>query len=171
MTFGDFKILVMGMKSIYTSDNFIPDAESMKVWYSLLGDYDYPVLNVAIQKYMVTNKFPPTPADLREIVVDMNNENGDWGEAWGRVIKAMRMYGHSDPKGALDSLDEVTRACVERMGWQELCRSENLSVERGQFRMIYENIAERKKKNDALPHKVRKSIEQLTNKMKQIEGR
>ena len=38
MSFEEFKKLVKGMKAVYTSQSFLPDAESVKIWYQLLKD-------------------------------------------------------------------------------------------------------------------------------------
>ena len=48
MTFDEFKILVKGMKAVYTSPNFLPDADSVKIWYRLLGDMPYELASIAI---------------------------------------------------------------------------------------------------------------------------
>ena len=70
MTFDEFKVLVRGMKAVYTSLNFLPDADSIKIWYKLLKDMPYELANVAIQKHMMTNKFPPTVAEIRAGAVE-----------------------------------------------------------------------------------------------------
>ena len=55
MTFDEWKILVKGMKSVYPEPWFLPDGDSVKIWFQLLQDLDYKVLNAAIQKYALTN--------------------------------------------------------------------------------------------------------------------
>ena len=69
MTKDEFKILCKGMKAVYPQSTFLPDADAFKVWYSLLQDLDYTIAQAAIQKYILTNKFPPTVADIRECAV------------------------------------------------------------------------------------------------------
>ena len=170
MTFGDFKVLAKGLKTVYASDNFLEDENALKIWYSLLGDYPYEVLNVAIQKYMLTNKFPPTIADLRGIATELTKPSSkDWGESWGEVLKLIRKYGYANPEGAYSEMDEATRETIKRLGWRELCLSENPSVERANFRKIYEGLAERNKSEAVLTFKVKDAIDKITgNKIKQI---
>ena len=61
----EFKILVKAMKAVYAQPTFIPDKDAFDVWYGLLQDLPYEQANLAIQKYMTSEKFPPTIADIR----------------------------------------------------------------------------------------------------------
>lgn len=173
MTFDEFKILVKGMKAVYTSERFLPDADSIRIWYTLLSDLEYPVLNAAIQKYMVTNKFPPTIADLREMATTIcTGEIQEWGEGWEKVLKAIRFYGFYRETEALETMDELTRTCVKRLGWRNLCMSENNNMDRANFRMIYEQLSERTKKENVLPLSLNNTIKQLNaNIVKQLENK
>lgn len=168
-----FKILCKGMKAVYTQESFLPDADAFNIWYSLLGDLEYPVLNAAIQKYMLTNKFPPTIADLREIATTIScGEIPDWGEGWEKVLSAIRRFGSYRETEALATMDELTRTCVKRMGFRNICLSENIAADRANFRMIYEQIAERTKKEFALPLSLNNTIKQLNAQVvKQLEAK
>lgn len=166
-----FKILCKGMKAVYTQETFLPDADAFNIWFSLLGDLEYAVLNAAIQKYMLTNKFPPTIADLRDMATTISaGEIPDWGEGWEQVLQAIRRFGTYRETEAINSMDELTQACVRRLGWRNLCMSDNNNHDRANFRMIYEQLAERKKKESVLPLALNKTIKQLNqNIVKQIE--
>jgi len=168
-----FKVLCKGLKAVYTQEAFLPDADAFNIWYALLGDMEYAVLNAAIQKYMLTNKFPPTIADLREIATTICvGEIPDWGEGWEKVMQAIRRFGTYRETEAIASMDELTAACVKRLGWRNLCLSENANHDRANFRMIYEQLAERTKKEAALPFSLNNTIKQLNqNVVKQLESR
>lgn len=162
MTFDEFKILVKGMKAVYTSPNFLPDADSIKIWYQMLRDLEYRTANVAIQKYMMTNKFPPTIADIRELSTTVQHgELPDWGEGWEQVLQAIRKYGSYRPQEAMDSMDELTRQCVERLGFKNICMSENINTDRANFRMIYEQLASRKQKEAVMPVGLLQEVERI----------
>lgn len=164
MTFDEFKILAKGMKSVYTRDNFLPDAESIKIWFSLLKDIPYEVLNVAIQKYMMTNKFAPTIADLRELASEVTQgQISDWGDGWEQVLRAIREYGMYDVRAALNSMDDITRKCVERLGFREICMSTNIAVERANFRTLYETLANRQKEDSKLSLSIKTKLAQLSD--------
>ena len=172
MSFEDFKILVKGMKAIWPSERFLPDGNSVKVWYQLLKDLPYEVANAAIQKYALTNKFPPTIADLREQVVRMTDNDlvPDWAAGWAQVTRAIGTYGMWSPEAAIESMDAITRECVKRLGWKELCMSENPTADRANFRMIYEQVQRKKTEAAALPAGLKKDMLQLGEKMKLIGG-
>lgn len=161
MEFNEFKILVKGLKAVYTSPNFLPDADSVRIWYKLLQDMSYEQLNLAIQKYMMTGKFPPTVAELRESAVSLVCESKNWSDGWEQFRRAVRNFGYNRPKEAFDSMDDITRQVVKRLGWKDLCESENLMQDRANFRIVYEQEQKRVSENAMLPPKLKNQIEKL----------
>lgn len=172
MTFNEFKVLAKGMKAVYTAATFLPDEDSIKIWYRLLQDIPYEVANIAIQRHMMTNKFPPTVADLREQVAQMMDGDltADWAAGWAQVTRAIGAYGMWNPDAAIENMDAITRECVKRLGWKELCMSENPTADRANFRMIYEQVQRKKVEAAALPAGLKKDMLQLGEKMKLIGG-
>lgn len=165
----EFKILVKGMKAVYAQPTFIPDQDAFNMWYALLGDLSYEVCSVAIKKYMLTNKFPPTVAEIRELASGITN--GDpltWGESWERALNAVRKYGSYNKQAALDGLDPLTRKCVENIGYLELCRSENIMVERAHYQRIFEVYAKREKTESQIPPALQAAISRL--QIKGVDG-
>lgn len=162
MTRDEFKVLVKGMKAIYSQPTFIPDADAFNMWFALIGDLPYEVCNVSVQKYMLTNKFPPTVADIRELAA--NVVSGDpltWGESWERAINAVRRYGYMNPGEAMASLDPVTRKCVDSIGYMTLCTSENIMVERAHFQKIFDVMAKREQMEKQMPLQLKEAISLL----------
>lgn len=171
MELSKFLILVKGLKAVYTSDKFLPDEDSIKIWYALLKDVSYEVLNLAIQKYIMTGVYPPTVADLRRLATEVTQgQQADWGKGWEQVLLAIRKYGMYQINEALDSMDDITRQCVERLGFKEICMSENLANDRANFRMIYEQLAERKKKDAQLPEALTEKINAILLENKKQMG-
>lgn len=169
MTRDEFKVLVKGMKAIYAQPTFIPDQDAFNMWYSLMGDLSYDVCSVAIQKYMLTNKFPPTVADIRELASGV--VNGDpltWGESWERALNAVRRYGSYNQAEALNSLDPLTRKCVDSIGYMQLCMSENIMVERAHFQKIFDVMAKREQQDKQMPLQLKQAISQL--QLKGMDG-
>ena len=161
MTFNEFKVLAKGMKAVYTSQNFLPDADSVKIWYELLKDLPYELANVAIQRHMATNKFPPTVAEIRAAAVESVYKPVDWSDGWEQFRKAVSRYGYYQQEAALNSLDDLTRRVVKRLGWKQLCESENQMQDRANFRMIYEQEQQREEEKAALPTGLKTQIEKL----------
>lgn len=162
MTRDDFKVLVKGLKAVYAQPTFIPDQDAFNMWFALLGDLPYDACAMAIKKYMLTNKFPPTVAEIREMVSGI--VNGDpltWGESWERALAAVRKYGSYNKMDALNSLDSLTRKCVESIGYMELCMSENIMVERAHFQKVFEVFAKREQTDKQMPLQLKQAISQL----------
>jgi hypothetical protein len=90
----------------------------------------------------------------------------DWGNGWEQVENAIRYYGTYRASEALESFDEVTREVVKRLGFNNLCLSENVQADRANFRMIYEQLAQRKATNDQIPE----NLKQLINNMPLMIG-
>ena len=146
MTFDEWKILVKGLKSAYTSSFFLPDADAVKVWYQLLKDIPYKALNDAVMYWIQTQRKEPTIADLRAIVSETRETIEDWSEAWEDVKAAISHYGYYQADEALNSLSYLTREAAKRFGWSALCMMEtdNENVNRAQFRDIYNAIKTRR---------------------------
>lgn len=173
MEFREFAVLAKAMKSAYAQQSFLSDGDSVKVWYEMLKDLPYAAVSVAVKKHIMTNRFPPTVAELRETVAE-GSGGKPWSEAWGDVLKAMRRYGAWRPKEAMDMLDEHTRKIVQRLGGIEnLSVSENITADRANFRMMYEESARHEKEQRQIPGAVHMELEALTANafgFKQIGG-
>ena len=141
----EFATLVLAMQAMY-GDEFIETEEAMDVWFALLHDLDYQILSKALQKHMLTNKFKPTVAELREIYAGLICPViSDWSEGWEQVSKAIGHYGMYRTEEAMESFDEVTREAVKRLGFQNICLSENIVADRARFAEIYQAIQQRKR--------------------------
>ena len=138
------------------------DAEGkINIWTMMFADVDKESMNIAIKKMIATNKYFPTIAEVREALSEINSIRViDAGEAWGEVISAIRNYGWSNESEAMENMSETTRNVVKRMGWLNLCNSENIVTDRAHFLKIYEYEEKRQKEKNALPFDVLQSIEQ-----------
>ena len=139
--------------------------QTVTLWHKMLQDVPWEVANAAIYKLLATNEFPPAISEIRKIVADITNPVlPDEGEAWGEVIRAIRNYGYTRPEEALDSMSEPVRLAVKRMGWMELCKSENEIADRAHFMRIYSTMTKRIQEDRMIPSQLREVIEQLSEK-------
>ncbi len=142
MEFSEFAKLAKAMKAVYTQPNFLPNDFAMKLWHNMLKDIPYDIACVAVENYIATNRYAPTIADIRAYAVQMiMPQVSNWSEAWGNVLFAITAYGAWDEKTALGYLkeaDPIAERVVKRLGWKELCASENLIADRANFRDAYE---------------------------------
>lgn len=151
----------MSLKTFYPREQLLPNQQAMELWFGQLQDIPYEVAEIGLNKWVATNKWSPSIADIREMATSVTvGEIPDWGEGWERVLKAVRLYGSYDIPKAMASLDDISRQCVERIGFRNICMSENIATERANFRMIYEQLAERKKHEAQLPTKLLQLIKE-----------
>lgn len=171
MTKQEFAYFVMAMQSYFTKErNLLPDEQAIELWYLQLKDLDYKVAEAALNKWAATNKWSPTIADIRELAADFTmGELPDWSEAWEQVQLAARRYGFYRAGEAINSLSPLARKTVERLGFREICYSENQDALRANFRDIYKSLAEREKKQAQLPEGLKQLIGQMQQE-KLLEG-
>lgn len=167
----EFAIIAAAMKTYYPRENLIPNNEAMELWYKQLEDIPYKVAEACLNEWVATNRWSPSIADLREAASRiLKGEAPDWGEGWKRVQRAISNFGYYRAQEAVASLDDLTRAVVDRMGFRNLCLSENQEADRANFRMIYEQLVVRKEKEDQTPKAVRDLIASIRNENKLLEG-
>lgn len=162
----EFAVLADAIRSYYPRENIMPTKESASLWYEELKDIDAGLAMVAVKKYVQTNKWAPTIADIRENVVDVTAPKEDWSSGWEQVIKAIGRYGYYNEHEALESMDEITRTATKRLGWKMICQSEqtDLTAIRANFRMIYEQIQQDAKTDAKLSDELKAQMEQITGK-------
>ena len=164
MTRIEFATFAMALKTYYPRENLLPNQQAMELWFAQLQDIPYEVAEVGLNKWVALNKWSPSIADIREMASSITfGDVPDWGEAWQEVTNAVRRYGSYRPNEALDSMSPLTRKATERIGFVNICMSENPSAERASFRMIYENLVEREKKDAQIPMPLKNLISQMQN--------
>ncbi|MGF7145324.1 hypothetical protein HNQ56_003765 [Anaerotaenia torta] len=166
MSKDDFKKIALAIKTTFPNSQILQNSDAMDIWYMMLGDIDYRVCQAAVLELISISKFPPTIAEIREKCSGLTSiPIKDWGEAWESVIKAIGKYGYYETEKALESMDELTRMCVRRIGFQNICMSENVAADRANFRMIYETEANRKKVNNQLPPQLLSEKQKMMNEL------
>lgn len=156
----EFAIFADALKTYFPRENLLPNEQAMELWYRELCDIPYKVAEVALRKWVNNNKWSPSIFEIRELSANITTGNiPDWGEGWKQVLKAIRMFGMYEPTKALDSMDELTREAVKRLGFRELCLSEDIDIDRANFRMIYEQLAKRKQEEMNTSTEIQQTIE------------
>ena len=165
-------MFAMALRTYYPKENLLPNNQAMELWFRELCDIPYKVAESALRKWVATNKWSPAISEIREMAATVTQgEIADWGEGWEQVLLAIRKFGSYRIAEAMDSFDPLTRQCVERLGFREICMSENISVDRANFRMLFEQIAERKKKDAQIAAPLKQLIETMQQDRLQIEGK
>jgi hypothetical protein len=167
VTRNEFKVLVKAMKAVYANDTFIPDQDAFNVWYELLKDLPYEVANLSVQKYMVTERFPPTIADIRkhanEIVSDETDELNE-AAAWGLVYKAIGNSIYNAEK----EFEKLPLACRRAVGspqmlrsWAQMDMDTVQSYQKDRFMRTYRREMDALKEQAKLPPAMRKLMAEV----------
>lgn len=152
MTIAEFDNIRAALKSAWPSANIMPDKFSINLWYKMLKDIPYAVCSAAVMELMGTEKFAPSIAQIREKSLSyMEEPDKEAGEAWEFVRRMIRKYGYPGELEALAEMDELTREAVRSIGFLDICRSENIMVERAHFLRIYDTLRARRKADRSLP--------------------
>lgn len=158
----EFKKIAIAINTAYPKSNVLHSTAALDIWFMMLSDLPYEVVQAATLEYISTGKFPPTIAEIRDkcsgyIQVPIR----DWSEAWENILKAIRKFGYMQEINALESLDDITRTCVKRLGYQNICMSGNITADRANFREIYEGEAKRRKEQSKIPLLLQKQKEEM----------
>lgn len=162
ITLEQFAPIFKGLKSAYPNSRALETIEAYQMWHRMLQDLDPVQLNMAIVKHISTNKFPPTIAEIREAALLTTQK--DWSEGWELVLQAISQYGGYRTEEALDYIraqDELAAKITKRLGFLNICYSEDLSLDRANFRMAYTASAKIETEAAQLPADVRVAMEKL----------
>lgn len=166
----EFSVLVKAMKAVYSDPKFIADKDAFDVWYELLKDIPYAICQTAIHKYMVTNRFPPTIADIRQnATAIVEPETMSEGEAWSLVYKAICNSAYH----AKEEFDKLPKECQKAVGnptilreWAGLEITEVNTVIQSNFMRSYKVEVKRSQEYKQLPQSTREIVGKLANSMK-----
>jgi hypothetical protein len=130
--------------------------DRVSIYVKLLADLDADALTAAAQQHIVTSKFPPTVAELRDGCANLTRPAlPAWADAWGEVLEAIRRVGYLGQPSFSHPL--IEQAVQGMGGWKLLCAMEisETATQRAQFRDIYNAYASRCEREAALLPAVR----------------
>ena len=172
MTQEEFATFAMALKTYYPREQLLPNKQAMDLWFYQLQDIPFKVAEIGLNQWVSLNKWSPSIADIREMASSVAHEElPSWGDAWQEVLRAISQYGSYRPAEAMNSLTPLARKATERIGFINLCMSENISADRANFRMIYEQLADREKKEALLPIPLKTMIAQMRQETKLIDSK
>jgi hypothetical protein len=158
----EFGLFASALRTYYPKEKILPNEQALELWYKQLQDIPYNVAELTLNKWVATNKWSPSIADIREHATSITQgEAKEWGDAWQDVLRAISKYGSYREDEALESLDETTRTVVRRLGFRNLCFSEEIQVDRANFRMVYEQQLQRDKQDAQLPPRLKALISNM----------
>ena len=170
----EFALFASALKTYYPKEQLLPNNQAMELWYRQLQDIPYQIAELALNKWVATNKWSPSIADIREMSTAVKvGDKPLWSDGWEEVLRAISRFGSYRESEALQSMTDITRQAVKRLGFRNICMSENIMTDRANFRMIFEQIADRQHTSKQLPVSLTNLIEAVREKENQmlIEGK
>lgn len=162
MTDLEFEKIIVAIKAAYPNTDYLSDKYALKTWNMALADLDYRVVENALLEHIYTSAWPPRIAEIREKCADrIHPMLTDWSEAWEEVQRAIRRFGSYREEEAVKSLSQMTAAAVRRMGFRNLCMSDNQMADRAHFQRIYENLVQQERRQAQLPESVKEERDRL----------
>lgn len=140
------------------------------VWASSFQDDDAKIVQLAVAKHIQTNKWPPSIAEIREIIMTIQCPDLiPPDEAWIAVTDLL----YVDESGhTTESLPAMIKKAVDAVGWsalRELRRSVypggKPGLDRVAFMDIYKPLYERERQRMQLAPGIRSSIDKMTEAM------
>ncbi|MHB1937027.1 MAG: replicative helicase loader/inhibitor [Acidobacteriaceae bacterium] len=129
--------------------------ETVEIWATVLADLPAAVVDQAVKRIIATQEIPslPTPGRVRREAAALTGVLPPSAElAWEEVMDAVRRHGYTN---APRFSNELAERAMRSIGWRQICMSESLGVERGQFLRIYASLAEEVGKEAMLPEGLR----------------
>ena len=171
MTVREFGIFADAIKTYFPRDNVLPTEKSMQLWYSELKDIPYQLAHTALRKYVSTNKFAPTIADIREQVAELNDQNEeDLNEtaAWSLVLKAIRRSTYYSDEEFAKLPPVVQRAVSSPRQLREWATLEDvdgktLTVIQSNFQRTFRSEQQRERERNKLSPDVLRLMRPLNN--------
>ena len=168
MTYDETGTMLAMLTTVYT-DRLMPkiDDKAIRVWAQLLADLDYRQVQAAVAAWMTTERFPPTIADIRGRVTQVDAPEP--GEAWGLIKRAVALYGERERDVAAFLPPDVWAVCRQR-GWSHYCLMDEReeATNYAQFRDAYRTECRRAQERAQIPANVQRMLSGVGQK--QIGG-
>lgn len=145
------------------------------VWKTIFKDDDAHLVEMAVQKHISVNKWPPSISEIREQMVNLTRPDIVPPDvAWSMVsdvLYAESEYGHFD---IYKTFPEAIARVVETIGWSKLCdlhynrygRNAD-GMDRVAFMDLYKPAYAREREQAMLPERIRQVCEK---KQKEVAG-
>lgn len=114
-----------------------------EAYENMLADLPFAETGAAVERWIKTQKYFPTIAEIRGAVADAETGRMAPAEAWVEVMEAVRRVGsYRTPKWSHPAIADAIRAMG---GWQDFCASDDpQTVLRSQFLKLFDQLQARR---------------------------
>lgn len=146
---------------------------TVELWTSMFSEDDAGVVGLAIKKHIATSKWPPSVAELRELMLEMTAPDliaPD--QAWLAVSDFIKLHGEHSYGGEKTSLPPLVSRAVESIGYHNLyemnCgsyRGSKPGMARTAFMNLYSQLYERERNRAMTPECVTQQIDKVAERL------
>lgn len=146
---------------------------TVDLWATMFSEDDAGIVGLAVKKHIATNKWPPSVAELRELMLEMTAPDliaPD--QAWLAVSDFIKLHGEYSGDYEESSLPPLIRRVVESIGYHNLyemnCgsyRGSKPGMARTAFMNLYEQLYERERNRAMTPGCVTQQIDRAAGRL------
>lgn len=175
MTRADAAKLVAIIVTAYPNFDKFKDAQAVAstvdLWAAMFADDDARIVGLAVKKHIATNKWPPSVAELREIMLEIQRpELIAPDQAWAAVSDYMHTEREYPDKYLEYVLPPLVARAVEIIGYQDLYEMSRGSyggskpgMARVAFMQQYTAMYDREKARAMTPAEITKKIDSIVS--------
>lgn len=152
----------------FNPENF---ESQVNLWHRSLADCDYKDVVNAFEIWLNTEKYPPTLAEFKPVVLRFRNPDVFISpeRAWEIVSNAVRKFGSYNSERAFETFSEPIKRAVRNVGgWQKICQTElgrEWDFLRKNFIDVYQDFSQDAKEQELLPASVLHRLQELTKQI------
>lgn len=98
-----FTTLLDSVCTMLSKGQYTPNETSTALWFNVLAPFPLPVVRAALDQHLRTSRFPPTPAEILELIGGNDGRPGA-EEAWALVLR---------------DRDDGSRSRLRKVAWTE----------------------------------------------------
>lgn len=146
------------INSLYPRSESFAQADRTMVmtWAAMLSDVPFQMAEAAVQAIAATQPYAPSISEIRAKIAP-KSIGAD--EAWGYITNAIKRHGIYNAAAAKKSMPAEVWDMVTRIGWENICMSEEPAVERGLFIKLWAIQEKRIAEQARIPAEIRKLLE------------
>jgi hypothetical protein len=164
--------LLTAIQATYPTHRDHDDESQMRLkaqmWHIHFAEFDYQEVFEALYKYVSVEKFPPSIAEIKELVAkNRNPEAFKTGEsAWNEVLSSVKQFGYYQQEKAFEGFDMQTKRLVQSLGWGAICQcaEDKIGILRSNFCKMWDNVKTEERESQLFPVEAIKRLREYESK-------
>lgn len=148
---------------------------AVQLWQQTFQDMDARLVFNVVSKILMTDTsdFPPKIGVIRQECVKALNPTAFISpeKAWEQVLEMVKKFGYYQKDQAFKHFSNPVKRAVNAIGWDNICKSENIGIERSNFYKMYNSLEQENKERIIMPKAMLDRLHELTSQTAIEQGR